>query len=131
MVLHELPANITDARNAVAQLRNHPSLLVWMLPSRSSAADLHGMVEAIRKLDASRSIGRILEPNEPLDSMGPVDLLLLPIGHPAIGSNSLGKPYIVTANTPAPPSSPAEFEARMTAIRDSHGSPPGLVGVIL
>lgn len=134
MVLHVLvPQQTGEATSQVMQLRNHPSLLMWVLPPGITGEALDLFVQAIRKLDRSRPIGRLVKWSELARSFTSVDLLLLPIGHPEIGNLGLSKPYIVVGRAPAasPGCAPDTFAERLAELRDSLGSAPGLVGVML
>jgi hypothetical protein len=135
MVLHILvPQHNGEATRQVTQLRNHPSLLMWVLPPGIVGEALDLLVQLIRGLDPSRPIGRLVKWDETAhDSFGTVDVLLLPIGHPGIGNLAPAKPYIVVGPAPAksPGCAPETFAEQVAAFRDSVGSPPGLVGIML
>jgi hypothetical protein len=135
MVLHVLPRTKEEVTVHVVRLRNHPSVLIWVLPPRIGGRDLDEIVGAIKANDPSRPIGQFVAIDEPLfaNSSRPVDLFFLPAGHRAIGSANLGKPYAVLADMEADPdvSQFENFTNETEELCRSLGSPPGLVGVIL
>jgi hypothetical protein len=130
----------------IRQLRNHPSLLMWVLPPGSSSGDaMQHLVTGIRAADPSRRIGRLVGMKESTTSLAAAEILFLPIGHPEILAPSLERPFIVVGS--APPAhhaardgndepdeergcQPDAFHSTITALRDSIGSRAGLIGVI-
>jgi hypothetical protein len=135
MVFGVLPRTKDEVSEHVFRLRNHPSVLMWVLPTRISGRDLDEIVGAIKAHDPSRPIGQLVAVDEPIlaKSARPVDLFFLPAGHWAIGSAELGKPYVVLADMEADPdvSQFENFTNQTDELCRSLGSPPGLVGVIL
>jgi hypothetical protein len=139
MVLHYLvPGQVGQAQRQVVQLRNHPSLVMWVLPPGPRDDALYLFSEAIRKLDPSRPIGRMVGMDEfvgvheSTHSLGPVDVLFLPYKHPDILKSQPDKPYVIVGGGPEGAGcTPDSFVQRSAELRDSIGSPPGLVGVML
>ncbi len=133
MVLHILPRTKEEARDHVIKLRNHPSVLIWVVPARIDGRELVELLGTIKSHDPSRLIGQLVAVDEPIHSARPVDLFFLPAGHWAISSSKLGKPYAVLGDTAADPdiSQFENFTNQTEELRASLGSPPGLVAVIL
>jgi hypothetical protein len=135
IVLHILPRTKEEAREHVVKFRNHPSVLMWVLPSRVGGRDLDEIVSTIKTHDPSRPIGQLVAVDEmiPTAPARPVDLFFLPAGHWGIGSAELTKPYVVLADMEADPdvSQFENFTNQTDELCRSLGSPPGLVGVIL
>jgi hypothetical protein len=133
MVLHILPRTKEEARVQVIKLRNHPSVLIWVVPPRIDGRDLEELLGTIKAHDPSRLIGQLVAVDEPIHSASPVDMFILPAGHWAIGSAKIDEPYAVLGDMTADPdvSQFENFTNQTEELRESLGSPPGLVGVIL
>jgi hypothetical protein len=132
MVFHVLMPRQGEALEQVAQLRTHPSLAMWVLPPGLNGEPLRGFVEAIRQRDPTRPIARLMATNEITDVSEPVEVRLLSIDHPAI-RRGLEMPFMVVGRAPAasPGCTPELFREKIDAMRESVGSPRGLVGVML
>ena len=133
MVLHLLAPKQTDARDQVLRLRNHPSLLMWVVPPGISAGYSHGFLASIRAQDPSRPIGQLVPVNQPTSVANQVDVLFLSASHAEVGSAQPSKPYVVVADdeTGHCYCSNQDFREQAAELREGLGARPGLVGVIL
>jgi len=134
--LHVLAPVIEEAKNQVVRLRNHPSLGIWVVPDELTGTYLDSLIKAVSACDRSRPIAQMVSIDLATSRAGPADILLLPASHPEIGSDEIAKPYIAVARSmtdaaAAAAHAPDGFSEAVADFRDSLGSPPGLVGVIV
>jgi hypothetical protein len=132
MLLHLLAPVEADAKDQVTRLRNHPSVVMWVMAPGTADEYFDDLARGIRQLDRSRPIGRFVDLNEAAPDLSSADVLLFPVGHSAIGTPEPIKPYIVVGSAPVDTScTPASYGDRISELGDLVGSPPGLVGVML
>ena len=133
MILHRLSPDPQACLAEVEQLRNHPSLLMWVLPEQSRESEPRRHIQAIRSLDRSRPIARIVEGNLQKSQDDRVDVLFVladelceisPISDRAIVA-VLGGPDERSSSTPS------RFVSTIQQIRTKLGDPPALAGVVL
>ena len=133
IVLHLLPPITDEANDQVARLRNHPSVLMWVVPAEITSDYRKGFIKAIRGRDPSRPIGQLVSIDQMAGVASSADVLFLPPGHPEIGNPQAKRPYIIVGRFAGYTSdcTPGNFTERVDAFRQSLGEQPGLVGVIL
>jgi hypothetical protein len=134
MILHRLPPDPRQAIPQVERLRNHPSLLMWVLDSRTTVEDCSSLSQAIRARDPSRLIGQVGSPEQVARAADALDLLLPVISFPAAAPpGTSGKPIIAVRGQDLAQvaSSPDEFTAAVERYRQSLSSWPELAGAIL
>jgi hypothetical protein len=133
MVLHLLPAIMEEASDHVIRLRNHPSLLMWVVPEGTTGEYLQEFIDTVRSRDPSRPIGQFVSIDQSAGAAYSCDVLFLPDGHPDIGTPTPTRPYVVVGRFAGFPHdcTPDNFTERVQEFRQSLGKPPGLVGVIL
>jgi hypothetical protein len=134
LILHLLPPMESDARDQVVRLRNHPSLLVWVVPDQLTGEYLATFAKTIRSHDPSRPIGQFIPSDRPLPAEASIDVFLLRASHVTLASEQCLKPYIVLGPLSGRSSAPVGVQNLADAItefRDRVGLPPGLVGLIL
>jgi hypothetical protein len=149
IVLHVLAGGRNEMLGEVARLRNHPSLLMWVLPEQLSSADDHEeLFRGIRLRDPSRPIG-VFASDEGSAGLHHADLAFVRLRdpaaqhvHPRADAEQLAwtgvegcsdKPWIVVfSDRPVESSAPGDaFPARVHEWRSRLGSLPNLVGIIL
>lgn len=133
MILHLLPQAEAEAVDQVTRLRNHPSVLMWVVPAQLAGEQLDTLIKTIRQHDPSRPIGQLAVSDQPLPAESALDLFFLPAGHPAIRSTECGKPIIVLGRMTGHEGrvNVENFGDEIARLREHVGSHPGLAGLIL
>lgn len=133
MILQILPPVTAEATDQVVRLRNHASLLMWVVPADITRDYLNEFIQAIRGCDRSRPIGQLVAIDQPASAASAADVLFLPASHPEISNPEASKPYIVVGRFAGYTNdcAPGNFMERIEDFRQSVGDHPGLVGVIV
>jgi hypothetical protein len=133
MLLHLLPTNHAAAAARVVMLRNHASLLMWVVPERTESETHEGLIQLVRRNDHSRLVGQLCTTKDPNRTVSAADVLLLRFDQPEDLPRTRSRPWIALCGDPnaADECTPEEFTDRFNDWHGRLGSIPGLVGIIL